>query len=81
MSRDELLMLVLKALPYSEQIEDLDTIKEDCIRFTWRSHRFRVDQRMNVETVGDGVLIGDSLSILLETLLKRTYMTMKEKQT
>ena len=61
------------AIPYPNQIKDYDINNKDQIRFTWRGTRFKVDfQNASVDEVGNGVLIGSDLSILIEALIKRT---------
>jgi hypothetical protein len=65
-----LLNVILKGVPYPHQIQDVDLGGEDCVRFTWRGTRFRVSFNYYCEEVGDGVLIGSDLSILLERALR-----------
>ena len=65
---EELVTLVFKALPYSNQIEGL-AFESGAIRFRWRSQHFRVTTGLEVDTVGDGILIGDDASIVLSALL------------
>lgn len=72
-TKEELLTAVLKSLPYSDQITDLDfSTEETAIRLIWRkSNKFRIDINGGVEEVGNGVLIGSDISILFRELLKR----------
>lgn len=72
MKTPQLIELIIRALPYASQIRELE-IDESGVRFAWRSQRFRVDNTMNVDTIGDGVLIGDDASILLGELIKKEY--------
>ena len=72
MTKDKLIGYVIKALPYTEHIEDWDTTREpSAIRFTWRSLRFRVTTGLFVEEVDDCFLAGSDPAILLEALLKK----------
>ena len=69
MNTTEMLERTIQRIPYPSQISQLE-FERAAIRFTWRGHRFRVSESMIVETVGNGVLIGDNASILLQELLK-----------
>lgn len=69
-------MAINKCLPYPDQIKDLDfTTEETTIRFAWRETKFRIDIIGSVEEVGDGVLIGSDICILLRELLKRQWVS------
>lgn len=71
-NREKLMELVLKALPYSEQLTDLNFESEvDTIRFTWREVRYRVTNTLYVEEVQDGILASTDRTILMQTLLAR----------
>ena len=71
MTHAELVMLCYKQIPYSSQIAELDLSTADEIRFSWRGTRFRVDDILSVEEVGDGVLICSDLAILMQALLQK----------
>lgn len=68
----ETLELVIHALPYSNQIKNINMDgEEEAIRFDWRGNRYRVSTTsFNVEEVGDGVLSSTSAAILMQKLLK-----------
>lgn len=75
MTKDQLLELVLRGLPYSNQIKNIDTQSESqAIRFDWRDTRYRVytvgEYGLDVEEVGNGVLIGSDRAILMRALLE-----------
>lgn len=73
-TKEQALELVVKSIPYPEHIKDWDLSSEETsIRFTWRTeNRFRFDFKyMSVEEVGNGVLSGTNITILLRELLKR----------
>ena len=72
MKPTDIILLLVRCLPYPGQITELET-ESDAIRFKWRSQHFRVSTSMCVETVGEGVLIGDDASILLQALLKNEH--------
>ena len=65
----EILERVLRVMPYPNQIHDIET-EDDAIRFRWRSQHFQITTSLCVDTVGDGVLIGDDASILLAALIR-----------
>lgn len=70
MNKEKLLEIIISAIPFSNQIKDINFENENAIRFTWREIRFRVTDSLFVEEVEfDGMLIKSSLSILLEKLI------------
>jgi len=72
MENNEILNLVLAAMPYADQIRDVDmTSEENAIRFTWRHDRFRVDGGLDVGTVQNSCIHGCNLSIIMRTMLKQ----------
>ena len=78
MTKDKLLEITMKALPYSEQMKNFDTVTEsDAVRFTWRSQRFRITTSMVVEVVEGRMLRGSDIAIVLEALIKRTWLQMQ----
>ncbi len=60
---------VLRVMPYPNQIHSIE-MEDDAIRFRWRQQHFQITTSLCVETVGDGVLIGDDTSILLAALIR-----------
>lgn len=74
-TKEELLTAVLKSLPHPNHINDLDLSSEtEAVMFTWRQNKLRVQLSGHVDEVGDGVLIGSNLSILVHQLLLNYYM-------
>ncbi len=74
-TKDLLVELVYKALPYSEQISKLNTVKyNDAIFFEWRGSSFRVDEGFRCDEVNDHLLMGTDKSLLLERLVKKYYL-------
>lgn len=68
----KLIEVVLGGLPYPEQVKDIDlTSEEYAARFTWRGTRYRVSSYINVEEIGEGVLIGSDKATLMRTILER----------
>jgi hypothetical protein len=71
MNNSKLIELVLNALPYSNQINDIDMTEDSAVRFTWRRNRFRISSTLHVEEVDGGLLAGSNIAIMFEALLKR----------
>lgn len=69
MSTSEILVRIIQRMPYPEQIYGFE-INDDCVRFAWRGHQFRVSERFHVETVCDGFLHGTDIAIILQRLLQ-----------
>ena len=78
-TKEELLTAILKSLPYSDQITELDfSTEETAIILIWRkSNKFRIGISGEVEEVGNGVLIGSDISILFRELLKRQWVSIQ----
>ena len=79
MTRDEAIELLYSSIHYPEHISNLDTNEDGAIRFVWRTtSKFRFDFRdLAVETVGDGVLDGSNIAILLKHILGAAYIKKK----
>lgn len=70
MTKDELILAVMASVPYANQIKELDTQSDPtAIRFTWRGNKFRVSETCDVEEVGDMVLVGSDIAILMRSLI------------
>ena len=72
-SKDYLIELIFKTMPYSEQIKNLDTSDRDAVRFEWRSQSFRVSVRLSCDSISGLVREGSNISILLGALLEKQY--------
>tara|TARA_R110000822_G_scaffold238943_2_gene368910 strand:+ start:311 stop:556 length:246 start_codon:yes stop_codon:yes gene_type:complete len=63
--------LLNKALPYPEQMKNIDLDKENAIYFEWRSDKYKLDlQFCSVDRSNCGMLEGNDASILMTKLLK-----------
>ena len=70
-TKDKLIEAIYKAMPYADQIKDLDLTKsENHIYFTWRENRFKVSLDGYVGTIHGCMEHGCDLSILFAKLLK-----------
>ncbi len=74
MKTTKLLELIIRSLPYPDQIRDIQ-MEDNAVRFVWRSQHFRVTTNLHAEQIGSGVLIGDDASILLRVLLQRANLS------
>jgi hypothetical protein len=75
---EKILETVLKAVPHPHLIENIE-LQPDAIvlRFTWRGTRYRVDELFRCEEIGEGVLIGSDLAILMERTLQLTAAALR----
>lgn len=65
--------LLLKSLPYPEQVKDLEIKNDKAIYFTWRScrYKFELSPVMVMVVVSNGcVLEGRDSSLLIEHFIK-----------
>jgi hypothetical protein len=63
--------LLNRALPYPEQMKNIDLDKENAIYFDWRSKRYKLDlQFCRVERSNGCILEVDDSSILMTRCLK-----------
>lgn len=63
--------LLNRALPYPEQMKDIDLDVENSIYFTWRSARYKLDlQYCRIDKSEGCILSGDDASILMTQCLK-----------
>lgn len=75
-TKDKLLTTIIKCMPYSNQMTELDTTSEEnAISFTWRANRFRVNVYGYTEEVRDGILIRSNIAILITALLTLQYIS------
>jgi len=71
MSASKNFEIVLKALPYPDQIKDID-FGEVTVEFSWRGSRYCVKENLDVWEVDEGLLCGNDKAMLLEALLRKT---------
>lgn len=63
--------LLIKSLPYPEQITNIETEKQNSIYFTWRRSKYKLDLTYcRVEMVNGRLLEGNDTSLLMSHLLK-----------
>ncbi|KKL50882.1 hypothetical protein LCGC14_2301060 [marine sediment metagenome] len=78
MTNDKIIECVIKAIPYPEHISDIE-LDDDCVRFTWRTDRFKVSDSGMVEELEDIFLKGSNIAILMERLIKYEYVKLELK--
>lgn len=76
MNQAEVIVLIYKSLPYSDQVITLDLQEARAVRFEWCGESFRVSDSLAVETIDGPILKSCNLSILFEALLKQTHAFM-----
>lgn len=73
-----LLEIVLKAVPHAHLISDIDVhTNPKELRFTWRGHRYVVQDGLHVDESEPGLLVGSDLAILMERVLRLTHASMR----
>ena len=76
-TQSDLIVLLLKALPYPQHITGIDLREPNVVRFTWRGDTFRVNVHgghFHAEQVQGGLLAGNNIAILLTALLYRAWL-------
>lgn len=68
---NKLVGLIKSAIPYSDQITDVDMSREDSIRLTWRHTRLRITLSLSVDEIEGGMLSGSNIAILFKHCLKQ----------
>ena len=63
--------LLNRALPYPEQMKNIDLDEENAIYFNWRSSRYKLDlQFCRIDRTNGGILEANDCAILMTQLLK-----------
>lgn len=63
--------LLNRALPYPQQMKDIDLDKENAIYFTWRSSRYKLDLGYcRIDMVNGCMLEGNDAAMLMTQCLK-----------
>lgn len=74
-SKSELIELVHSALPYSDQIQELDISSEEAaIRFSWKGSTYQLDFNLCCYKVEPYCLVEDKSSRLVRTIIHQ-YQT------
>ncbi len=68
----EILVKIIRVMPYPHQIERIDLSENDYVRFTWRNRTFRVSGTLSVNLAESGILESKDISIILGQLLQYT---------
>jgi hypothetical protein len=71
-TKDELLELLLRTLPFPEQMKKIDTTTNGVawIAFDWRGDRYRISTDLRVEQLDDALVESNKTTLLMEKLLK-----------
>lgn len=79
MNQATLIELLIAALPYPEQIKNIDLEQKTQVRFDWRGNRYRVTTDLGVDEVHGRTLHGTDGAMLMRELLRRTRETAEAK--
>lgn len=69
MEKDQLLTAIVQNVPHPQHIKDIDTSHTEQVRFTWRGTRFAASVNGGLDEVGDNVLIGSDIAILMRNIV------------
>lgn len=74
-TKEQLVELIYKALPYSQQITQLEfTNSNDSIRFEWRGEHIQVKLSLGVSIIDDKLIGSSNLTMLIEKILKMIWI-------
>jgi len=74
--------LLNRALPYPEQMKNIDLDKENAIYFDWRSSRYKLDlQFCRIDKSNGCILEGTDSAILMTQLLKAQFSEVNRLKT
>ena len=87
LTQDDLVPMIIQALPYPEHISNWDSSRENAVYFTWRHDDFKVEishdgLRAIAHTTEHNkhFIAGSNLAILLESALKRQKIEMLSRE-
>jgi len=66
----KIIELVYRAIPYSDQIRELE-IDTNAIYFIWRGAKYKVSSSLMIGEIEGGMVIKSDKAILMEQLIKR----------
>jgi hypothetical protein len=70
-SQGKAVEFLINALPYPNQIKDIDLSYDPAVYFTWRSGRYKIElQTGSVDMVEGQMLIGNDTSMLIRRLIE-----------
>lgn len=74
-TKDLLVELIYKSLPYSEQISKLNlTYYSEAITFEWRGTCYKIDTSFMCHELEGTLIKGSDRCLLIERLIKRFYL-------
>ena len=71
MSNQTMILNKILEAPIPGKIQAIDFTDKDCVRFSWRGIRFRVDENCFVEEVQKAVLVSSPIADLMKVLIFR----------
>lgn len=70
MTQDKIVNLLLKSIPYPDQINNLDLNTSNAVKFEYRGVSFRIHEDLSVEEREGAFLTTTVAAIFLEKLIK-----------
>lgn len=70
-SQGKAIEYLINAMPYSNQMRDIDLTRPEAVYFTWRSGRYKIElQTGSVDKVEGMMLRGEDTAILIRRLIE-----------
>lgn len=76
MKREEIVLVIVKSLPYASQITNLEFHDNGGVVFTWRGNTMVVNELLSVEEVDGKYLSSSDLAIIMQELFRKTNNTL-----
>lgn len=70
MTQEKIVNLLLKSIPYPEQVTNLDLSTSNAVKFEYRGVSFRIHEDLSVEEREGAFLTTTVVAIFLEKLIK-----------
>ncbi len=72
MNNGERIEILIRALPYSSQIKNIDVSDANMVTFTWRGTDYVYSNVGFIEERSGGLLMGSDKSILIDKLIEQS---------
>ena len=76
----DVLEAMMMVIPHADQIRNIDLSQSDQIRFDWRGDRYMVCTSGHTGTIRGDFEHGDSLAILMRTLIERGHIQIWQRR-
>jgi hypothetical protein len=78
LSKETIVEVISKSLPYPDQITHWDFSDKNAVTFWWRGNHLSVSHALDVNQVDGNMHTGTDLAIVIRTLLKSRWITIEE---